>query len=216
MFLSRYNVENPKDENEIKAEPCPKPAVKAEPCQPPAKEAVAMKVEPNSPPIFAPREASVFTISDEDLLSSHSADVLNVSVDSSLRDEEDDYEEFPPTQLSERGDVLTSLEERHNAYREAAFVAPPSEEGAANNQVFADMPNPFTGAKKPKAVPCKPKAEPGVCYMCDEPIPRKRDTTALQPVSCDACRATYHLRCAKLARVLRHGSWICQSCGMAP
>ena len=63
-----------------------------------------MKVEPNSPPIFAPREASVLTISDEDLLSSHSADVLNVSVDSSLRDEEDDYEEFPPTQLSERGD----------------------------------------------------------------------------------------------------------------
>ena len=30
MLLSRYNVENPKDENEIKAEPCPKPAVKAE------------------------------------------------------------------------------------------------------------------------------------------------------------------------------------------
>ena len=126
MLLSRYNVENPKDENEIKAEPCPKRAVKAEPCQPPAKEAVAMKVEPNSPPIFAPREASVLTISDEDLLSSHSADVLNVSVDSSLRDEEDDYEEFPPTQLSERGDVFTSLEEGHNAYREAAFAAPPS------------------------------------------------------------------------------------------
>ena len=130
-----------------------------------------MKLEPNSPPIFAPREASVLTISDEDLLSSHAANVLNVSVDSSLRDEEDDYEEFPPTQLSERGDVLTSLEEGHNAYREAAFAAPPSEEGAANNQVFADMPNPFTGAKKPKAVPCNPKAEPGVCYMMMSQFP---------------------------------------------
>ena len=68
-----------------------------------------------------------------------------------MRDEEDDYEEFPPTQFSERGDVFTSLEEGHKAYREAAFAAPPSEEGAANNQVFTDMPNPFTGAKKPNA-----------------------------------------------------------------
>ena len=96
MLLSRFNVENPKDENEIKAEPCPKPVVKAEPCQPPAMEALAIKVEPNSPTIFAPQEASVVTISDEDLLSSHSANVLNIAVDSSLRDEDDDYEEFPP------------------------------------------------------------------------------------------------------------------------
>ena len=59
-------------------------------------------------------------------------------------------------------------------------------------------------------------AEPGVCYMCDEPIPRKRDTIALKPVSCDACRATYHLRCAKLAQVPRHGSWICESCALMP
>ena len=78
---------------------------------------------------------------------SNSADVLNISVDSSLHDEEDDYEEFPPTQLFERGDVFTSLAEGHAAYREVAFAAPPSEEGAANNQVFKDMPNPFTGAK---------------------------------------------------------------------
>ena len=64
-------------------------------------------------------------------------------------------------------------------------------------------------------LPCKPKAEP-ICDMCDEPIPRKRDAIALKPVSCDACRATYHLRCAKLARVPRHGSWICESCAMMP
>ena len=51
--------------------------------------------------------------------------------------------------------------------------------------------------------------------MCDEVIPRKRDTIALQPVSCDACRA-YHLRCAKLTRVPRHGSWISESCTMNP
>ena len=60
--------------------------------------------------------------------------------------------------------------------------------------------------QEPKVAPCKPKAEPSVCYMCDEPIPRKRDTNALELVSCDARRAMYHLRCAKLARVPRHGS----------
>ena len=37
-----------------------------------------MKVEANSPPNFAPQEASVVTIFDEDLLSSHSADVCGV------------------------------------------------------------------------------------------------------------------------------------------
>ena len=79
-----------------------------------------------------------------------------------------------------------------------------------------DMPNPFTGAKKPMVAPCKPKAELGVCYMWDEPIPQKCDTIALQLVSCDACRATYQLRCAKLARVPRHGLWICESCAMMP
>ena len=122
MLQSRYNVENPKDESEIKAEPCPKPPVKAEPCQPLAKQASPMKVEA-TPPNFAPREASVVAISNEDLLSSHLADVLNISVDSSLHDEEDDYEEFPPTQLCDRGDVFTSLAKGHDAYREAAFAA---------------------------------------------------------------------------------------------
>ena len=82
-------------------------------------------------------------------------------------------------QLSESGDVFTSLAEGQDAYREAAFGAPPSEEGATKNQGPTDMPNPFTGAKKPKAAPCKPKGEPSVCYLCDEPIPRKRDTIAL-------------------------------------
>ena len=43
--------------------------------------------------------------------------------------------------------------------------------------------------QEPKVAPCKPKAEPGVCYMCDEAIPRKRDTIALKSVSCDARRA---------------------------
>ena len=93
----------------------------------------------------------------------------------------------PPTQLSKKGDVFSSRAKGQDAYREAAIAAPPSEEGAANNQVFEDMPNRFTG----------PKEEPSACYMCDEVIPQKRDTIALQPVSCDACCA-YHLRCAKL------------------
>ena len=55
----------------------------------------------------------------------------------------------------------------------------------------------LTPSKVNKA-PCRPKVEPSVCNMCDEVIPCKRDTIALQPVSCDACCAMlqiYHLRC---------------------
>ena len=72
-----------------------------------------------------------------------------------------------PTQLSEKGDVFASLADGHNEYREAAFAAPPSEEGAANNQVFEDMPNPFKGAEKPNKAPCRPKVEPvyAICVM---------------------------------------------------
>ena len=106
-------------------------------------------------------------------MNSHSADLLNTSMVSALQVFED--EGFPPTQLSEKGDVLASLAQGHNEYRKAAFATPPSLEGA-NNQVFEDMRNPFTGAKK---------VELGVCYMCDEVIPRKHDTIALQPVPGD-------------------------------
>ena len=88
-----------------------------------------------------------------------------VSSKLSFGDEANEYEEFPPTQLSEKGDVFASLAEGINEYRDAAFAAPPSEEGAAHNQVFEDMPNPFTAAKKPKKAPCRPKVEPSVCYI---------------------------------------------------
>ena len=217
MLLSKHNVA--KEEEQSKAEPCPKPEIKAEPCPKPPQNPSPMKVKLESPQEMDNRQVSIYTISDDDLLSSHSCDVLNSSMVSSalsFGDEANEYEEFPPTQLSEKGDVFASLAEGVNEYRDAAFAAPPGEEGVAHNQVFEDMSNPFTAAKKPKKAPCRPKVEPSVCYMCDEPIPRRRDTIALQPVSCDACRATYHLRCAKLTRVPRHGSWICESCTMTP
>ena len=150
-------------------------------------------------------QLSTETISDDHSLSSHSCDLLNTSIVSSSVDDANEYEEFPPTQLSKKGDVFSSRAEGQDAYPEAAFAAPPSEEGVANNQVFENMLNPFTG----------PKGEPSVCYMCDDVIPRKRDTIALQPVSCDA-RCAYHLRRAKLTRVPRHGSWMCESCTMNP
>ena len=167
MLLSKHDVPQSKEEEEIKAEPCPKPEVKAEPCPKPQKQDPPITMEPESPPKMDNRQPSTYTI----LLSSHSCDLLNTSIVSSREDDANEYEEFPPTQLSEKGDVFSSLAEGHNAYREAAFAAPPSEEGAANNQVFKDMPNPFTGAKKPKKAPCRPKKEPSVCYMCDEAIP---------------------------------------------
>ena len=40
---------------------------------------------------------------------------------SSFGDEANEYEDFPPTQLSEKGDVFASLAEGHNEYHEAAF-----------------------------------------------------------------------------------------------
>ena len=104
-----------------------------------------MKVKLESPQEMDNRQVSSYTISDDDLLSSHSCDVLNASMVSSelsFGDEANEYEEFPPTQLSEKGDVFASLAEGINEYCDAAFAAPPSEEGAARNQVFEDMPNP--------------------------------------------------------------------------
>ena len=165
MLLSKHDVEE-----EIKAEPCPKPKGKAEPCPKPQKQDSPIKVEPESPPKMDNRQLSTYTISDDHSLSSHSCDLLNTSIVCSSVDDANEYEGFPPTQLSKKGDIFSSRAEGQDAYREAAFVAPPSEEGAANNQVFEDMPNPFTG----------PKEEPSVCYMCDEVIPRKRDTIALE------------------------------------
>ena len=114
MLLSKHNLPQSKEE-EIKAEPCPKPEIKAEPCPKPQKQDSLIKVEPESPPKMDNREVSTYTISNDDLLSSHSCDFLV----SSLGDEANEYEEFPPTQLSEKGDVFASLAEGDNEYREA-------------------------------------------------------------------------------------------------
>ena len=94
----KFKVEQSKEE-EIKAKPCLKPEVKAEPCPKPQTEGAPVKVEPKSPPKIDNRQVSTFSISDADLVSSHSSDLLNTSMVSSLRDEANEYEEFPPTQL---------------------------------------------------------------------------------------------------------------------
>ena len=52
---------------------------------------------------------------------------------------------FLPPDCVKGGMCLLHLQKATMSYRAAAFAAPPSEEGAANNQVFTDMP--FTGAK---------------------------------------------------------------------
>ena len=79
------------------------------------------KVEPEPPPKMDNCQVSTYTISDDDWLSSHSCDLLNTSVVSSLADEANEYEKFPPTQLSEKGDVFASLAQGHDEYREAAL-----------------------------------------------------------------------------------------------
>ena len=172
--MGGYIVPQSKEEEEIKAEPCPKPEVKAEPSPKPQKQDSPIKVEPESPPEMDNRQLSTYTMSDDDLLCSHCCDLLNTYMVSSSVDDANEYEEFPPTQLSEKGDVFSSLAQGNDENREAACAAPPIEEGAANNQVFEDVPNPFTRAKKPKKAPCRPKVESSVCYMCDEVIPRKQ------------------------------------------
>ena len=125
MLLSKHDVPQSKEEEVIKAEPCPKPEVKAEPCPKPPKQDPPIKVEPESPPKMDNRQPGTYTSSDDDLLSSHSCDSLNTSIVSSSVDDANEYEEFPPTQLFEKGDVFSSLVEGQDAYREAAFAAPP-------------------------------------------------------------------------------------------
>ena len=60
-------------------------------------------------------QLSTYTISDDDLLSSHSCDLLNTSMVSSLVDDANEYEEFPLAQLSKKGDVFSSLAQVHIA-----------------------------------------------------------------------------------------------------
>ena len=67
-------------EEEIKVKPCPKPEVKAEPCPKPQTEGSPIKVEPESPPKMDNCQVSTFSISDDDLLSSHSSDSLDTSM----------------------------------------------------------------------------------------------------------------------------------------
>ena len=109
---------------------------------------------------------------------------------------------LPPNCLKGGMCLLHLQKEGHNAYREAAFAAPPREEGASNNQGHAQALHRCQGAK---VAPCKAKDEPGVCHMCDEPIPRKRDTIALKPVSCDSC---HHQLLAEQPTTFGVPSWL--------
>ena len=138
MLLSKHNVPLSKEEEEVKADPRPKLEVKGERCPTPQQQDSPIKVEPQSPPKMDNRQVS--TTSNDDLPPSHACDLLNSSMVPSLGDEANEYEEFPPTPLCEKGDVFASLAQAHDEYGEAAFATPPSEEGAANNQVFEDMP----------------------------------------------------------------------------
>ena len=60
-----------KEEEEIKAEPCPKPEVKAEPCPKPQKQDSPSEVEPESPPKMDNRQLSTYTKTREDFLATH-------------------------------------------------------------------------------------------------------------------------------------------------
>ena len=79
MLLSKHNVAE--EEEQSKAEPCPKPELKAEPCPKPPQNPSPMKVKLESPQEMDNRQVSIYTISDDDLLSSHSCDVLNSSME---------------------------------------------------------------------------------------------------------------------------------------
>ena len=61
MLLSKHHVPQSKEEEEIKAKPCPKPEVKAEPCPNPQKQDSPIKVEPESPPRMDNRQLSTYT-----------------------------------------------------------------------------------------------------------------------------------------------------------
>ena len=105
LLLSKHDVKD-----DIKAELCPKSKGKAEPCPKPQKQDSFIKVEPELTPKMDNGQLSTYTISDDHSLSSHSCNLLNADIVSSLVKGANEYEDYPPTQLSKKGDAFPHVQ----------------------------------------------------------------------------------------------------------
>ena len=130
-----------------------------------------------------------------------------------------DHEDFPPSQLSQVLPVKEQLQRQKRTYKKRAFAAPATPAGAPISQDLTSLPSPFSHKKAKPNGPAassssSSSATSAMCYKCDQPLPAGRDSRALLPVTCDVCRATYHLKCTGRTCMPRHG-WACEGCKIA-
>ena len=134
-----------------------------------------------------------------------------------------DHEDFPPSQVSQPQPLALQLQQQKRTYKKRVFAAPATPAGAPISQDLTDVPSPFTH-KKAKPNRPSPSKQPeatsssaataAVCYKCDQPLPKNKETRALLPITCDRCKAMYHLKCIGRTCVPRHG-WACEGCAIA-
>ena len=135
---------------------------------------------------------------------------------------EEEYATFPLTQLSEKEPTIYVLNEKESIvyeremYRSRAWAAPATPAKAPVSQDLSNIPSPFAQAAFEEQPKKKVKKEVQVkkemqCYRCDYAI-KKNVVGGQQSVTCNICRALYHMSCAKLRFPPKFGSWACESC----
>ena len=105
-------------------------------------------------------------------------------------DSEWDYDERPLTQPS----LKRSLEEAREIYRTATWEALPAPEGAAVNQAFSNVPQPFKRMRRPRYPPRHVPRE-NTCSKCSREIFVWRPLRGGARIQCKVCNAPYHESC---------------------
>ena len=116
--------------------------------------------------------------------------------------------------VSQHVSSIPSPFKHKRAKRTFAKEDPPTTTTSSSSSVAApSVSSSSTSSSSTSALATSPAAPPptSMCYKCDNPIPKKTESRALASVSCDICKATYHLRCTGRACMPRHG-WACEGC----
>ena len=86
------------------------------------------------------------------------------------------------------------------------------------SQDLTGIPSPFKSSSiegpPTKVRKVEVKEEKQQCYRCDNPITKNVASAGQRLVTCDVCHAIYHLSCAKLRFLAKHGLWACETCMM--
>ena len=127
-----------------------------------------------------------------------------------------DHDAYPLTQLSEQGGTLQdALEGGGMTYREQAYGALASSAGSKTSQDLSGTCNPFVsgGTKSPAARKGKKRAEPTPDlpggFICNQKIPLKVASNAMNYLKCDGCQGTFHRGCAGFIHEPRYNSFRC-------